>query len=125
MEKYLGENASITHSKAFEKGICKIISGKNGVMTAEEKLVVARFRKEIVVTSKNGAPLTLADRALLIKENTKEINYEYQPMEWQNPTSNVVERLFSRAKMVFFDHRMSMLPLNLEETLFLYINKRF
>ena len=44
MEKYLGENASIIHSKAFEKGICKIISGKNGVVTAEEKLVVARFR---------------------------------------------------------------------------------
>ena len=66
MEKYLGENASIIHSETFEKGICKIISGKNGVMTAEEKLVVARFRKEIVVTSKNGAPLTLADRALLM-----------------------------------------------------------
>ena len=125
LENYLGENISIIHSKAFEKGICKIISGKNGVLTAEEKLVVPRFRKEIVVTSKNGAPLTLADRALLMAKNTKDINYEYQPMEWLNPTSNVVERLFSRPKMVFSDHRMSMLPVNLEETLFLYINKQF
>ena len=66
MENFLGKNASIIQSKAFEKGICKILFGKNGVMTAEEKLVVARFRKEIVVTSKNGAPLTLADRALLM-----------------------------------------------------------
>ena len=46
-------------------------------------------------------------------------------MEGQNPTSNVVERLFSRGKMVLSDHRMSMLPMNLEETLFLYINERF
>ena len=37
-------------------------------------------------------------------------------MEWLNPTSNVVERLFNRAKMVLS---------GLEETLFLYINKRF
>ena len=46
-------------------------------------------------------------------------------MEWLNPTSNVVERLFSWAKMVLSDHRMSMLPINFEETLFLYINERF
>ena len=38
----------------------------NGVMTAEEKLVVARIRKEIVVTSENGAPLSLFDRVLLM-----------------------------------------------------------
>ena len=45
-------------------------------------------------------------------------------MEWLNPTSNVVERLFSGAKMVPSDDRMSMLPMNLEETLLLYINGR-
>ena len=44
-------------------------------------------------------------------------------MEWLNPTSNMVERLLSRAKMVLSDHRISMLPMNLEETLFLYINE--
>ena len=99
--------------------------GKNGIMAADEKLVVARFRKEIVVTSEDGSPLSLADRALPTAKNKKEINYEYQPMEWLNPTSNVVEWLFSRAKKVLSDHRMSMLPLNLEETPFLNINKRF
>ena len=46
-------------------------------------------------------------------------------MEWLNPTSNVVERPYSRATMVLSDHRMTMLSVNLEETLFLYINKRF
>ena len=73
-------------------------------MTAEEKLGVARFRKEIVASSENGAPLSLFDRALLMAKNTKEINYEYQPMEWLNPTSNVVERFFSRTKTVLSDH---------------------
>ena len=50
-------------------------------MTAEEKFVVARFRTEIVVTSENGAPLSLCDRALLMAKNAKEINYAYQSME--------------------------------------------
>ena len=30
MEKYLGENASIINSEAFERGMCKAISGKWG-----------------------------------------------------------------------------------------------
>ena len=67
-------------------------------MTAEEKFVVARFRTEIVVTSENGAPLSLCHRALLMAKNTKEINYEYQPMEWLNPTSNVVGKTFKSGK---------------------------
>ena len=46
-------------------------------------------------------------------------------MEWLNPTSNVVERLFSGAKTVLSDHRISMLPMNFGKTLLLYINKRF
>ena len=110
MVKYVGENASVIHSKAFERGVCKLISGNNGVLTAEEKLVVSRFRK---------VPPSLTDKALLMAKNTKEINYEYQRMDWLNPTSNVLERLFSRGKMVLSDHRMSMLPVNLEQTLFL------
>ena len=44
-------------------------------------------------------------------------------MEWLNQTSNLVERLSSRAKMVLSDQRMSRLPMNLEETLFLYIDE--
>ena len=40
--------------------------GENGPMTAEEKFVVARFRTEIVVTSENGATLSLFNRALLM-----------------------------------------------------------
>ena len=40
-------------------------------MTAEEKLVVAQFRTEIVVNSENGAPLSLFDRALLMAKKYK------------------------------------------------------
>ena len=53
-------------------------TGKNGAMTAEEKFVVAPFRKEIVVTSESGASLSLFDWALLMAKNIKEINYDYQ-----------------------------------------------
>ena len=46
-------------------------------------------------------------------------------LEWIKPSSNIVERLNSRAKLVFgtSHHRLS--PGSLEENLFLYVNKRF
>ena len=50
-------------------------TGKNGVMTAEENFVVARFCTETVFTSENGASQSLFDRGLLMAKNTKEINY--------------------------------------------------
>ena len=50
-------------------------NGKKWGHGAEEKLVLARFRKEIIVTSENGAPLSLFNQALLTAKNTKEINY--------------------------------------------------
>ena len=37
--------------------------------------------------------------------------------------SNLVERLFSRAKRIMTDHRKRMLPIHLEELLYVHYNK--
>jgi len=41
------------------------------------------------------------------------------------PTFNVVERLFSRTKLVMSDRRQRTLPVNLDMLIFLAINQRF
>ena len=46
-------------------------------------------------------------------------------LEWIKTTSNIVERLNSRAKLVFETSRHRLSPGSLEENLFLYVNKRF
>ena len=39
-------------------------------------------------------------------------------------TSNIVERLFSRAKLTLDDHRKQVLPMHFEQQVFLFANKR-
>ena len=44
--------------------------------------------------------------------------------EWIPATSNVCERLFSRAKMIFDDYRKNFELVNLEAQLLLFVNKQ-
>ena len=41
---------------------------------------------------------------------------------WIKPTSNIVERLFSRAKLILTPNRSGMSPLNFEQDIFLMVN---
>ena len=47
---------------------------------------------------------------------------KYKHMTHIRPTSNIVERLFSRCKLIMRDQRKSMAPKNLENLLFLRFN---
>jgi hypothetical protein len=52
------------------------------------------------------------------------MNYSaYQNLSWIPATSNIVERLFSKAKLVYSDKRTRLLPKNLEIILYLTCNK--
>ena len=46
-------------------------------------------------------------------------------VEWIPVTSNVVERLFSRAKLTVGSLRTSLTPLHLEAILFLFVNNKY
>ena len=46
-------------------------------------------------------------------------------MEWIPGTSNICERLFSRAKLNLGDMRHRLAPMHLESQLFLYVNKPY
>ena len=49
----------------------------------------------------------------------------YMTMSWIQGTSNVCERLFSRAKLNVGYLRHNMSPMHLEAELFLFVNKKF
>ena len=51
------------------------------------------------------------------------INGQIRPMTHLSPTSNIVERLFSNAKLIMTDQRRSMDPSTLETILMLKLNK--
>ena len=56
-------------------------------------------------------------------KQAKKQSRNYIDVSFISPTSNVVERLFSLAKLVFSNVRRSLLPRNLEMILFLKTNR--
>ena len=56
------------------------------------------------------------------KRTAKEENYHFIDLEFIPPTSNVVERLFSAAKLVLTDYRKSMTSYTFECVMFLKYN---
>ena len=50
---------------------------------------------------------------------------EFMNTNFLFPTSNIIERFFSSATFAFDDHRQRLLPIHLEEQLFLKINNKF
>ena len=57
------------------------------------------------------------------RKRRKLIVSKYRPMQHISPTSNVCERLFSRAKLIMRPHRKMMTPYHLDMLIFLRSNK--
>jgi hypothetical protein len=58
----------------------------------------------------------------MFKERRKVVHGEYSSPNFVPPTSNVVERLFSNARLVPTDYRKSMTPYTFECVIFLFWN---
>ncbi|KAH9142878.1 hypothetical protein AeRB84_013074, partial [Aphanomyces euteiches] len=129
VERYLCARPSISDWPDFECGICMIIAGEIRLLSDAEKAAVACFVKEDVSSSNIEvvARRSYADGLLMEKRRRIEessLNC-YMDLKFIPPTSNLVERLFSRAKLVKSDRRMRMLPIHLEMLTFLSSKKRF
>ena len=66
-----------------------------------------------------------ADFASALLDEARAKNSLYQDVDWVPPTSNKVERFFSKAKFFLGEHRHALLPENFEGQLFLSMNKQF
>ncbi len=66
-----------------------------------------------------GTPLALQ----ALKKKRKVTSNEYIDLGFIPPTSNIVERLFSAARLVLTDYRKSMSPYTFECVMFLKVNR--
>lgn len=121
---YLAADAQILHSPAFESGIVKVLDDEVDQLTEEERNSLGRFSRHSnnVVTMDDN--LSLVEKALMNKKR-KVAHSEYPSLNFVPPTSNVVERLFSNARLVLTDYRKSMSPYTFECVMFLKINRDY
>ena len=109
MEKYLSEDCEIVlpQSVAFERAITAVLSGKM-VAPGEDEDSIADFATGV------GTKRTLA---MSILERT-----QYDGLEIIPPTSNQVERFFSKEKHVLTDYRANLTDDNIEILLYLELH---
>lgn len=130
----LSPTAEIIHSPAFETAVCKVQSLDERSLTVNEKKAIRRFLIEdddTVENSDDGEPnedivTDWAQDAIDDTEARKRQRMfmsKYRSMKHISPTSNVCERIFSRAKLIMRPHRKHMSPFHLEMLIFLRCNK--
>jgi len=129
----LGPDADIVHFKNFENGIVKIMFSQlreeyDPGLTASEELEMAPFLNNRCMTTSIPDADDIVDVCDFVKQAQLEIkkkaaSSKYMNLKWIPPTSNMVERLFSRMKIVFADRRKSMYPQTMETIMMLTCNR--
>ena len=127
--QHLAADASIIDVVDFESAICKILDGDTSGLTISEKSVVRKFRRDVFEGGEEApgvmnaaSPPNFAKSILRQKRARLENISEYEELSWIPSTSNIVERLFSRAKLTLGSLRQSMTADTLEMVLMLHIN---
>ncbi|OWZ06336.1 hypothetical protein PHMEG_00021418 [Phytophthora megakarya] len=117
---YLSPTASLVKFPDFENGVVTLLSGKQSKLSRSERVAVAKLLlptdcEPSIQTKKRS----FAENALA-NDNPAPSS---EDLKWIPPTSNDVERLFSRAGIVFSRLRRGMSPTTLESVLFLQQNR--
>ena len=135
--KHLSPISDIVHNRHFENGIVKIQSMKEDALTGSEMHAVSIFLKTTDDDDDDddddgdnlqGRTMTLLEKTReetkLGKRNRGSLQVSnYMTVSHVIPTSNRVERMFSRCKLIMNDLRASMHPRTLENFMMLRENK--
>ena len=106
----------------FENGVVKVQRGDEISLTNLEKNALARFKVDATTASATeDAEESYMEKVRMNGKHAKKTNY--RSMNHVSSTSNTVERLFSRAKLVMTPQRRCMDPSNLEAILMLRYNR--
>ncbi|KAG3133954.1 hypothetical protein PI126_g18918 [Phytophthora idaei] len=115
----------LVKSPDFENGVVKVLARKVRALTRTEKSAVAKLLGSTesyeVVEDADGSPTKRYSAEAALSEG--EPAASVANMKWVPPTSNDVERLFSRAGIVYSRLRRSLNPMTLETILFLQYNR--
>ena len=126
MSRYLAVDGAVVHSPTFESTIVKVLNDPDTVME-DEALLLRMFKVHEEDTDQEpDEQLTIAEMAMHAKKRrkvTKRMATTFKDLSFIHPTSNMVERLFSRARLVLTDYRKSMSPYTFECLMFLGNNR--
>ena len=127
MNYYISSDGGIVHSPDFEIAIVKVIEDEVNSLDSTRKELLKPFRQENNASAgvgispvKPDTPYALQD----LKKKRKVLNNEFIDICFIPPTSNIVERLFSAARLVLTDYRKSMSPYTFECVMFLKMNRK-
>jgi hypothetical protein len=128
MARHLDKNAAIVHDKSFENAVVKVLRGKENTLTGPEKEAISIFRMDVDVSvnyEEEEEEVEMSFMTTIISAHKSKVakKSNYRAMTHICATSNAVERLFSRAKLVITSQRGSMDPSTLETILLLRDNK--
>ena len=132
-DKYLGENARIVHSAAFETAVVKVINNKASELSELESYAIRRFKKsdsdDIIEASATASAVSESPpgflKEIFKRQRLQENESEYDQLDWIPPTSNRCERLFSRAKLSLGYLRHALTPERLQTILMLSSNRSY
>ncbi|KAG3108668.1 hypothetical protein PI125_g11639 [Phytophthora idaei] len=122
-----GPRANIVHSPDFESGCVRVLGGNADRLTRAEKVALQPFAatvpadaREISEEQQDSFVERLRKRRRLYEERV-----EYEQLKSIPPTSNVVERFFSVARVTFGHQRHELLPRIVETLIFLRENRSY
>ncbi|KAF1789421.1 Ribonuclease H-like domain [Phytophthora cactorum] len=125
--RFIGPRANIVHSPEFESGCVRVLRGNTDRLSRAEKAVLQPFAatapadaRESLEEQQDSFVERLRKRRRLYEECV-----EYEQLKSIPPTSNVVERFFSVARVTFGHQRHGLLPRTLETLLFLRENRSY
>ena len=123
---FTGPRADIVHSPDFGSGCVRVLRGNTSRLTRAEKAALRPFVDE----SAPCTPLGREEEGSFVERIQKrrclaEQEQQYTLLRSVPPTSNVVERFFSMARVTFGHERNSLLPETLEQILFLRQNSSY
>jgi hypothetical protein len=122
MNNYLSSTGSIVH----ENAVVKVLDEDYDSLTFTEKELLKPFRK--TSNAANGISPIKPDTPFALqglKKRRKVSSSEFIDLSFIPPTSNIVERLFSAARLVLTDYRKCMSPYTFECVMFLKVNREF
>jgi hypothetical protein len=125
-QKYLSPDADIVHNKTFETAVVTALrNDPERPLTAAEMQAIGRFQVAAPVAAPMPADLTPLQRAdhLLAQQQAVRNFVQFRGLAHIVPTSNLVERFFSQAKLVQSPHRRAILPKTFEQIMYLKVNR--
>ena len=114
-------------SRGYTNLQAHIVSAHPGHLSSSELRSVKHLKKQFQdfedITDERNQSISFAER-ILKKQKLEAVSSSssYIDLRFLIPTSHICERLFSKAGFSFNQRRMSVLPINAESQMFLYLN---